>query len=257
MRIASDVRAKSLQGAMRAQIRDAVKRVATFTRKTADLAADVLATETRRRQLADYLRGWWIEAIAVFGAIAFCLEWYPSRLVAYAFDISDPIALNIVTAGIAVLGWLLGFMIGELAAAYRKPQPRSTVRQIALILAVAGAVGYLAMGFQNRLVYATIIALEAKSQMLEPWKIALSLSALSALGIIVAFLTGVLRESTEATALRRACVRLNRELNLSNANLAAAEDELDEAEAAYRDAFPDAPTIVVGRPASFRRRKSA
>jgi hypothetical protein len=241
-RSATAVRMERHRNAMAAKSREAAIRVKALGKRREEVTEELGAVTSRLDNLPPYLHGWAIELVVALGILAFAVEWYPARLVAYAFDVTDASSLYLMTAAIAFAGWLSGFIIGDLAWRYRKPQQRAPLYIFALVLAIAAAVVYLWMGYENRLTYASLVIDGSAVQMLAPWKLALSLTGLSALGIAMACLTGIMRESKEAAILRRTANRLDRELEACNTQLTAAESEHEAYETAYNEAYvPKAP----------------
>jgi hypothetical protein len=241
-RSAAAVRLERHRAAMAARSREAAARAKALGKRRVEVTEELGAVTARLDSLPQYLHGWAVELVVALGIIAFALEWYPARLVAYAFDVTDAASLYLMTAAIAFAGWLSGFIIGDIAWRHRKPQQRAPLYTFALVLATVAAVVYLWMGYENRLTYASLVIDGSAVQMLAPWKLALSLTGLSALGIALACLTGIMRESKEAAILRRTANRLDHELEACNKQQTAAESEREEHEAAYGEAYePKAP----------------
>ena len=231
--------------AMRADIRDSEGREKHYSDKCIAASRDYAKVNGRFSALRDYHNGLLIEFFVLASFIAVGIEWAPSRLVAYAYDVTDPVQLNVLTLGIAVLGWVIGLFLGDLSYQHRKAQEHTTLHWVSVTVALVAAVIYLLLGYENRLVYTTIVAQDAKSPLLEPWILSLSLTGLSAVGIALAFLAGANRESLQRAELRWKRARLRRALDADKRRLDAARREVRECKQAHADLFP--PGEIVGK----------
>jgi hypothetical protein len=252
----SDASRQGERNAMRGKRQNADNRVIKYSEKCVIGAREYDAVDRRFTALPDHTKGLMLEVFALVSIAAVLLEVYPARLAAYAFDVTDVVQLVVLTAGISILGWVIGLFLGDLAFRHRTPQERPAVHTISVTVALLAAVIYLLMGYELRLVYASIVAEDAKSHLLEPWLLALSLTGLSAIGLALGYLAGVSRESVERAGLRWKRARLRRELAANTRRLTAAREELRDCDEAYLDAFPETnpPNPVTGVPPSVQRR---
>jgi hypothetical protein len=234
--MASTYQQRIERGADRSAMADKVARarlrVEALERACQGSESQIADAQSRLDALPAYERGWPVEVIGILAVVAIVLEWYPARMMSLVFFFASKVELIALTAAFAVGGFLLGLLLGELLRRHRRPQLHAALDWVFLGAAIVAVVGFLGIGYELRLAYATASSDAAQSPV-QPVIQALALTTLAFIGIVIAFTSGYYRESGEAMSVRYRLGGARRRMRTNERHLEVVRTELEAVERAY------------------------
>jgi hypothetical protein len=174
---------------------------------------------------SDDEKGWMLEVVVIVAIVALALEISPAHMMSLVFTFASVPELYGLTAMFTVIGFLIGFFTGELMLRHKLMRRRTLADTVFVSLLVVGAVAFLGFGFQMRYAYAVATSSSSAAAM-SPVLQAATMTALAALGILIAVIVGYYRESKTVWSNRRDLGRLQRELAKNTRYLADTRTEL-------------------------------
>ena len=230
-------------------------RVEALERACAGSESQIADAQSHLDALPAHERGWPIEVIGILAVVAIVLEWYPARMMSLVFFFASKVELIALTAAFAVGGFLLGLLLGELLRRHRRPQLHAALDWVFLCAAVVAVLGFLGIGYELRLAYATASSDAAQSPV-QPVIQALALTTLAFIGIVIAFTSGYYRESGEAMGVRYRLGGARRRMRTNERHLEAVRAEVEAAERAYALAVERAERLEAAGGGYARRESS-
>jgi hypothetical protein len=167
-------------------------RVKHFEESCADLEQRLADARQQRNGLEEHERGWPLVVVALLGLITVGLEYVPAKLFTEIFASAEDWVRATLTWTFTVVGVLLAVVLGEMLRGYRRPEPRTALAQLFVVLLIVTTLAYLYFGYELRMAWTKT---EGSAINLNPIQESLALVCIAVVGILLTVVSACQRES--------------------------------------------------------------